>query len=67
MEVVETNELDFTCGISDEELTRRFVEGVRLENEKKKILGSPIACYDAKIKKAYLEYADGRREFINAN
>ena len=38
----EENELDSTCGISDEELTRRFVEAVRIENETSKIKGDPI-------------------------
>lgn len=30
------NELDSMCGISDEELTRRFIEAVRIDNEIKK-------------------------------
>ena len=30
------NELDTTCGVSDEELTYRFREAVRIENEIKK-------------------------------
>ena len=33
---MELNELDSTCGISDEELTLRFKEAVRIENEIKK-------------------------------
>ena len=28
-----TNELDSTCGISDEELTQRFKESIRIDNE----------------------------------
>lgn len=62
----ETNDFDSLCGISDEELTRRFVEGVRLENEKKKILGVPVSGYDAKTNRAYLEYADGTKEYVTA-
>ena len=31
--MAEENELDSTCGVSDEELSRRFVEAVRIENE----------------------------------
>ena len=58
------NELDSTCGVSDDELTRRFVEGVRLENEKKWLLGAPVAGYDSESKSAYLEYADGRKEYV---
>ncbi len=30
------NELDSTCGISDEELTLRFKEAIRIDNEKEK-------------------------------
>lgn len=63
----ETNELDSMCGISDDELTRRFIEAVRIENEIKRIKGVPIAGYDKERKAAYLEYADGRREYVGSN
>ena len=33
----ELNELDSTCGISDDELTERFKEAIRIENEIKKL------------------------------
>ncbi len=59
-----TNELDSTCGISDEELTRRFKESIRIDNEIRKIKGLPIARYDDEKKLAYLEYPDGRREYV---
>lgn len=57
------NELDFTCGVSDEELDKRFKEAIRLEIEIKKIKGLPIAKYDIKTKRPYLEYPDGRKEY----
>lgn len=57
------NELDSMCGISDDELTFRFQEAVRIENEIKRIKGVPIAGYDKDNKKAYLEFPDGRREY----
>ena len=41
---MELNELDSTCGVSDDELTRRFIEAVRIENEIKKAKGTPISC-----------------------
>lgn len=63
MENIEGNELDSTCGISDDELTRRFREAIRIENESRKIIGAPISCYDKEIKKSYIEYADGKREY----
>lgn len=58
------NELDSTCGVSDEELTLRFKESIRIDNEVRKIKGLPIAGYDDETKKAYLEYPDGRREYV---
>ena len=58
------NELDSTCGISDEELTLRFKESIRIDDEVRRIKGLPVARYDDKTKKAYLEYPDGRREYV---
>ena len=59
-----TNELDSTCGISDEELTERFKESIRIDNEVRRIKGLPVAGYDDEKKQAYLEYPDGRREYV---
>ena len=59
------NELDTTCGVSDEELTYRFREAVRIENEIKKIKHLPIAKYAHIKKQAYIESPDGRREYAN--
>ena len=63
----EENELDSMCGVSDEELTRRFMEAVRIENEIKRIKGVPIAGYDMQRKSAYLEYPDGSRKYVGTN
>ena len=57
----ERNELDSTCGVSDDELTKRFVEAVRIENEIKKIKGLPISKYNFEKNMPYIEYPDGRR------
>ncbi len=65
MEQDTVNELDFTCGVSDDDLTYRFKEAIRLDNEAKKIKGVPISGYDVQKKRAYLEYADGHKEYIN--
>ena len=59
-----TNELDHTCGISDEELTKRFKESIRIDEEVRRIKGLPVARYDDETKKAYIEYPDGRREYV---
>ena len=58
------NELDSTCGISDEELTQRFKESIRIDDEVRRIKGLPVARYDDELKRAYLEYPDGRREYV---
>ena len=59
--MIEKNELDYTCGISDDELTERFKESIRIDNEIRKIKGLPIARFDHEKGKAYMEYPDGRR------
>ena len=57
----ELNELDSTCGVSDDELTRRFIEAVRIENEIRRIKGLPISGYDRDKNMPYIEYLDGKR------
>lgn len=59
----EENELDSTCDVSDKEMTYRFQQGLKIENEIKQLKGLPIAGYDLEKKKAYLEYPDGHREY----
>ncbi len=58
------NELDSTCGISDEELTWRFKESIRLDDEERRIKGLPVARYDDETRRAYLEYPDGTRKYV---
>lgn len=50
-------------GLSDDELLYRFREAIRIENEIKRIKGVPIAGYDVTMRKPYLEYPDGHREY----
>ena len=49
----------------DEELTERFKEAIRIENEERRIKGEPVAKYDTVERRAYLEYPDGRRQYAN--
>lgn len=60
----EKNQLDFTCGLSDDEITRRFKEAIRIDEEIRAVQGIPQARYDEEKKCAYLEYADGRKEYV---
>lgn len=61
--MTEGNELDSTCGISDEELTRRFKASIEIDRKICEIKGLPIACYDDETNRAYLKYPDGRRVY----
>lgn len=55
--------LDVTAGMTDDEMTERFRRAIELANLEKKVKGVPIAGYDAKLKKAFLEYPDGSRQY----
>lgn len=57
------NELDSMGGVNDDAMLELFKESVRIDNEMKKLMGTPIAKYDEERKEAYLEYPDGRREY----
>ena len=61
----EKNQLDFTCGLSDDELTERFKQSIRIDQEIRKIMGVPEPKYDEESMIAYLEYPDGRREYVS--
>ena len=53
------------CGVSDEEMTERFKEAIRIDNEERRIKGEPVAKYDNDKRRAYLEFPDGRRQYAN--
>ncbi len=50
-------------GMSGKELEHRFNEAVRLEKEKCRVKGVPTCEFDTDLKKAYLLYPDGRKEY----
>ncbi len=58
------NELDSTCGVSDEELTKLFKESIRLDNEKRNILELPTSGFDATTRRAYSKYPEGPLEYV---
>lgn len=55
---------DSGFGMSDDEMMRRMRGLVRLAIEKHQLLGLPVARFDPKTREAYLEYPDGRREYV---
>ena len=48
---------------SDRAMDYRATQAVKAAIKKAKVCGAPVAKYDAEAQKAYLEYADGRREY----
>ena len=46
--MTERNQLNSMCCITDDELTRRFEESIRIDEEIKRIKGMPVVRYDAK-------------------
>jgi len=51
-------------GFSADEITEVFKKSVKQSIKQKQAKGLPVAKYDAKLKKAYLENADGIREYV---
>ena len=45
-------------------MTIRFKESIRIDDEIRRIKGLPVSRYDKETKRAYLEYPDGRREYV---
>jgi len=61
IKVVEVSEHSKYISKNDEEMDTRAVEAVRAAVNKAKICQKPIARYDTRTKKVYVEYADGKR------
>jgi len=51
-------------GVSADEVTKLFNDAVKQDIEQKQKKGIPVARYDAEIGRAYLENADGTREYV---
>jgi len=51
-------------GMSADEITSVFTSAVKQDIAEKQKKGLPVARYDAKTKRAYLENSDGTREYV---
>lgn len=58
------NLLDSTCGISDKKMTKIFKKTIKLDEAARALKGLPQARFDVKSGKAYLEYPNGRKEYV---
>jgi len=61
---VSTKTAGFGTGYTAGEITRAFSEIVAEETAYKRSQGFPVARYDAAKGRAYLEYADGTKEYV---
>jgi hypothetical protein len=52
-------------GDEDMEQVKAFQKGVRLLVKLNQLKGAPVARFDFKTKKPYLEYPDGRKEYAD--
>ena len=59
------NKTAFGAGHAPVDITNAFTSAVQEEIAKCKRNGLPVARYEAETKRAYFEYADGTREYIN--
>ena len=62
---VSAKKTGFGHSLSANDITSAFTDTVQNEIADKKQKGFPVARYDADRKQAYLENADGTREYIN--
>jgi DNA-damage-inducible protein J len=51
-------------GLNSNEVTKLFNDAVKQDIAKKQSNGLPVARYDKKSKRAYLENTDGTREYV---
>jgi len=56
----------FRNGYTSADVMEAFDAAVRDEIAASRLNGHPVARYDGESKRAYLEYPDGKREYVNA-
>ena len=65
LKVISSNEEPYTPTSEDKDMDARAHQAVKAAIEKTEFLGKPIAKYDKKSKRAYLEYPDGKIEYVD--
>lgn len=68
VKVIKGDNIDITGDIeisnSDAEMDRRAVAAVRAAIDKAQVCNKPVAKYDVETKRAFVEYADGSRQYV---
>ena len=62
---VSVKPMGFVDGLSSDDITRAFTGAVSKETSRNAKNGLPIARYDTDARRAYLETADGSREYVD--
>jgi hypothetical protein len=62
--VVSTFEQQSAISDNDAEMDKRAVQAVKSAVNKAKICKKPVAKYDKVAKKAYIQYADGVKKYV---
>lgn len=62
--VKDSNQRDYISE-SDAEMDARAVEAVRAAISKAIFCKKPVAKYDLETKRAYIEYPDGKRKYVD--
>jgi DNA-damage-inducible protein J len=62
---ISTKNTSLGYGLSPSDVSDAFTAAVQEAVSEKKQNGFPVALYDADKKQAYLEFADGTREYVN--
>lgn len=64
IKVVSSSEQKHFISNNDMEMDARATQAVKTAVEKAKFCKKPVAGYDVILKKAYVEYADGERKYV---
>lgn len=64
IKVVSPEEQNQVLSSSDIEMDARARQAVKVAIEKAEFCKKPVARYDAETKRAYIEYADGVRKYV---
>jgi len=55
----------FICNYTIDDITNAVLRSGQIAVEEQRRKGLPVAQYDFENKRAYLEFPDGRREYVN--
>lgn len=64
IKVINVSKRDEYISRQDHEMDLRAIEAVKAAVDKAKICNKPIAKYDRKTQKVYIEYASGEKKYV---